>query len=125
MKEVNDSLNENQEKTKSIKVTLNNSNLSILMTSTSAFSFIGLQLSGESCFTHFLNYGGLCKERSTKQATDIFQRRALPRKIMETLKRSIFSFPIANLVSKGILYFVITKDAQLEGGKGEVSSSLS
>ena len=91
----------------------------------SAFSFIALNLVERSCFTHFLNYGGLCKERSTKQATDIFQRRALPRKIMETLKRSIFSFPIANLVSKGILYFVITKDAQLEGGKGEVSSSLS
>ena len=83
------------------------------------------KLSRESCFTNLFNYGGLCKERSTKQATDIFQRRALPRKIMETLKRSIFSFPIANLVSKGILYFVITKDAQLEGGKGEVSSSLS
>ena len=115
MKEVNDSLNENQEKTTSIKVTLNNSNLSILMTWTSAISFIGLQLSGESCFTHFLNYGGLRKERSTKQATDTFQRRALPRKIMETLKRSIFSFTIANLVNEGILYLFITTDAYLEG----------
>ena len=124
MKEVNDSLNENQEKTTSIKVTLNNSNLSILMTWTSAISFIGLQLSGESCFTHFLNYGGLRKERSTKQATDTFQRRALPRKIMETLKRSIFSFTIANLVNKGILYFLTTTDAWLEGGGGEVSASL-
>ena len=27
---------------------------------------------------------------------------------METLKRSIFSFTIADLVSKGILYFLVT-----------------
>ena len=30
----------------------------------------------------------------------------LLRKIMETLKRSIFGFTIANLVNKGILYFL-------------------
>ena len=82
------------------------------------------ELSRERCFTHFLNYGGLCKERSTKQVTDTFQRRALSRKIMETLKRSIFSFTIANLVNKGILYFLTTTDAWLEGGGGEVSTSL-
>ena len=86
--------NENQEKTTSI-----------------GLQFHRPKLSRESWFTHLLNYGGLCKERSTNQATDIFQRRALPRKIMETLKRSIFSFTIANLVNKGILYFLITTDA--------------
>ena len=86
--------NENQEKTTNI-----------------GFQFHRPKLSGESCFTHFLNYGGLCKEHSTKQATDTFQRRALLRKIMETLKRSIFSFTIANLVNKGILYFLITTGA--------------
>ena len=64
------------------------------------------KLSGESCFTHFLNYGGLCKERSTEQVTDTFQRRALPKKIMETLKKSIFSFTIANLVNNGIVHFL-------------------
>ena len=32
-------------------------------------------------------------------------------KIMGTLKRSIFSFNIANLVNKGILYFLITTSA--------------
>ena len=86
--------------------------------------FYRSELSRESCFTHFLNYGGPCKERSTKQVTDTFQRRARSRKIMETLKRSIFSFTIANLVNKGILYFLTTTDAWLEGGGGEVSASL-
>ena len=69
------------------------------------------KLGGESCFTYFLNYGRLSKERSTKQATDTFQHRGLPRKIMETLKISIFSFTIANLVNKEIMYFLITRDA--------------
>ena len=86
--------NENEEKTTSI-----------------GLQFHRPKLSGESCFTHFLNYGGLCKERSTKLATDTFQSRALPRKILETLKRSIFSFTIVNLVNKGILCFLITTDA--------------
>ena len=63
------------------------------------------KLSREICFPHTLNYGRLCKQCSTKQATDNFQRRTLLRKIMKTLKRLIFSFTIANLVNKGILYF--------------------
>ena len=66
------------------------------------------KLSRESCFALSLNYAGLCKERSSKQVTDNFQRRALLRKIVETLKKSIFSFTIVNLVNKGILYFLIT-----------------
>ena len=41
------------------------------------FQFHRPKLSLESCFTLSLNYGGLCKERSAKQATDNFQRRAL------------------------------------------------
>ena len=58
-----------------------------------------------------LDYVGLksqTKERSPKQVTDKFQRRALLRIIVETLKKSIFSFTIVNLVNKGILYFLIT-----------------
>ena len=67
------------------------------------------KLSRESYFALSLNYAGLCKGRSSKQVTtDNFQRRALLRKIVETLKKSIISFTIANLVSKSILYFLIT-----------------
>ena len=44
---------------------------------------------------------------------------------METLKRSSLSFTIANLVNKGILYFLITTGAWLEGEVGEVSPALS
>ena len=44
---------------------------------------------------------------------------------METLKRSILSFTAANLVNKGILYFLITAGSYLEGGEGEVSLALS
>ena len=44
---------------------------------------------------------------------------------METLKRSGLSFTIANLVNKGILYFLITTGAWLEGEVGEVSPALS
>ena len=44
---------------------------------------------------------------------------------METLKISIFSFTITNLVNKGTLYFLITTDAQLVGEQGEVSPALS
>ena len=76
---------------------------------------IGLQFhrpkrSGESCFTHFLNYGRLYKERSTKQATDTFQQ-STSKENHGSTKRSIFSFTIANLVNKGILHFLITTDA--------------
>ena len=75
------------------------------------FPFQSPKLSRESCFALSLNYAGLCKERSSKQVTDNFQRRALLRKIVETLKKSIFSFTIVNLVNKGILYFLITTGA--------------
>ena len=50
-------------------------------------------------------------ERSSKQVTDNFQHRALLLKIVETLKKSIFSFTFVNLVNKGILYFPITTGA--------------
>ena len=88
MKEATDDLNENQEHTTCI-----------------VFQFHRPKPNRERFFTHSLIYGRLCKERSMKQATNSFQRRALLRKIMETLKRSIFSFSITNLVNKGILYF--------------------
>ena len=73
------------------------------------FPFQSPKLSRESCFALSLKYAGLCKERASKQVTDNFQGRAL--KIVETLKKSIFSFPIINLVNKGILYFLITAGA--------------
>ena len=76
----------------------------------STFSFILLNLI-EKAVLHSLDYGGVCKERSTKLATDNFQRRAILRKINETLKRSILSLTITNLVNKGILYFLITTGA--------------
>ena len=55
-------------------------------TDDSTFPFHRPKLSRKICFTHSLNYGGLCEEHSTKQATDNFQRRALLKKIMETPK---------------------------------------
>ena len=61
----------------------------------------------ESCFALSLNYAGLCKEHSSKQATDNFQHRALLRKIVETLKKSIFSFIIVNLVKKAFYTFLL------------------
>ena len=56
------------------------------------FLFHSPKLSPESCFALSLNYAGLCKERSSKQVTDDFQRRPLLRKIVETLKKSNFQF---------------------------------
>ena len=58
-----------------------------------------------------LSYAGLCKERSPIQVTDNFQRRALLRIVVETLKKSIFIFTIVNLVNKDILYFLTTTGA--------------
>ena len=49
------------------------------------FPFQSPKLSRESSFTLSLNYAGLCKKRSSKQVIDNFQRRALLRKIVETL----------------------------------------
>ena len=40
------------------------------------FQFDGLKHSRESCFTFSFKYAGLCKERSTKEAADNFQRKA-------------------------------------------------
>ena len=40
------------------------------------FQFHGPKLSRESCFSLSFNYTGLYKECSTKEATDIIQRRA-------------------------------------------------
>ena len=61
-------------------------------TASIGFQFDRPKLNRESCFTHSLNYGRLCTELSTKQATDNFQSRELLRRIMETLKRSVFPF---------------------------------
>ena len=56
------------------------------------FPFQSPKLSRESCFALSLNYAGLCKERSSKQVAHNFQRRALLRKIVETLKKINFQF---------------------------------
>ena len=82
------------------------------------FLFQSPKLSGESCFALSLNYPRICKEHSFKQVTDNFQRRALLWKIVETLKKSIFSFTIKNLVNKGIPYFLIITGTKLEGEEG-------
>ena len=82
------------------------------------FLFQSPKRSGESCFPLSLNYPRICEECSFKQVTDNFQRRALLWKIVETLKKSIFSFTIKNLVNKGIPYFLIITGAKLEGEKG-------
>ena len=67
------------------------------------FPFQNPKLSRESCFALSLNYAGLCKKRSSKQVSDNFQRRPHLRKIVETLKKSILSFTILNIVNKCIL----------------------
>ena len=55
------------------------------------------------------------QKRSTKAATDNFQRRTPSRKILETLKTSVFSFIMVNL---GILHALITAGVKLEGRGG-------
>ena len=37
---------------------------------------------------------------------------------METLKKSVFSFIMINIVKKGILHFLVNTGAQLEGSGG-------
>ena len=54
-------------------------------------------------------------KRSTKAATDNFQRRTPSRKALETLKTSVFSFIMVNL---GILHALITAGVKLEGRGG-------
>ena len=61
-------------------------------------------------------------KRSTKAATDNFQRRTPSRKILETLKTSVFSFIMVNL---GILQALITAGVKLEGRGVEISRVLS
>ena len=56
------------------------------------FPFQSPKLSWESSFAFSLNYTGICKERSSKQVTDNFQRRAPLKKIVETLKKINFQF---------------------------------
>ena len=65
----------------------------------SNFSLIVLNFARESCFTLSFNYA--LKSALPKMQTDNFQRRGPLRKIMETLKTSVFSFIIVNLVNKG------------------------
>ena len=45
-------------------------------TTSIGFQFHSPKLSRENCFTLYFNYVELYKERSTKEATDDFQRRA-------------------------------------------------
>ena len=65
----------------------------------SNFSLLVLNFARESCFTLSFNYA--LKSALPKMQTDNFQRRGPLRKIMETLKTSVFSFIIVNLVNKG------------------------
>ena len=86
-------------------------NIRKMLSTSIDFPFQVPKLSRESCFAFSLNYAGLCNKRPSKQVTDKFQRRAVLRKIVETLIKSIFSFTIGNLVSEGILCFLITTSA--------------
>ena len=81
-------------------------------------------LNSRKLFCTFSYYAGLCKEHSSKQVTDNFQHRALLRKIVETLKKSIFSFTIVNLVNKSMLHFLITTGVQLQREEEDVSPTL-
>ena len=60
-------------------------NISKTLFTSAEFPFQSAKLSRESSFKLSLNYAELCKKRSSKQGTDKFQRRALLRKIVETL----------------------------------------
>ena len=89
------------------------------------FPFQSSKLCWESCFALSVNYAALRKEHSSKQVTDNFQRRALLRKIVETLLKSIFSFTIVNLVNKGILYFpYYYRRVTREGRRGLLSCTF-
>ena len=83
-------------------------NIRKALSASTDFPFHSPRISRESYFALYLNFAGLCKECSSKQVTDNFQRRALLKKIVNTLKKSMFSFTIVNLVNKVILYFLIT-----------------
>ena len=84
------------------------------------FRFHSLKLSRKSWLTLSFNVlGGLCKERYPKQTADNFRRRALWRKIMETLKTSTFIFIIVNLVKKSIPHFLITNNLSTDCSKQE------
>ena len=85
MKELLIDLNEYQENTTSI-----------------GLQFHILTLSRESCFTLPFNYAGLQKERSTKEATDNFQRRT------PCGNTKNVSFIMVNLLNKSILHALIT-----------------
>ena len=69
-----------------------------------AFSFIALNVVEKAVLLIFLIMVDYVKNDLLNRQ-QIPSNRALPRKIMETLKRSIFSFTIVNLVNKGILLF--------------------
>ena len=92
-----------------------------------AFTFIALNLVEKAVLQFFLIMVHYVKRalRNRQQTTSpvvLFTFNLRPvytrfnaehflRKIIETLKRSIFSFTIANLVNKGVLYFLITISA--------------
>ena len=78
----------------------------------SAFSLIAPKLVETSVLYILLIMVGYVKSaiQNKQQITSTQSEKSL-REIMETLKRSIFSFTIANLVNKGILYFLTTTGA--------------
>ena len=63
------------------------------------FPFQSPKISREGCFALSLTYAGLCKERSSKQVTDNFQRRTLLRKLWKHSKNQ-FSVSLLQMYSQ-------------------------
>ena len=63
------------------------------------FPFQSPKPSRGSCFALSLTYAGLCKERSSKQVTDNFQRRTLLRKLWKHSKNQ-FSVSLLQMYSQ-------------------------
>ena len=77
----------------------------------SAFRFIVLTLVKKAVFHFFLITLDYVKSAARNKQQITSNAEHFKERIIETLKRSIFSFTIANLVNKGILYFLITTGA--------------
>ena len=74
------------------------------------FSFIALNLAEKSVL-HILLIMMDYEKSAVRNKQQITSTQSAFKKIMKTLERLIFSFAIANLVNKGILYFFITTGA--------------
>ena len=86
------------------------------------FSFIVLNLVEKSVL-HILLIVMDYEKSAVRNKQEITSTQSTFKKIMKTPERLIFSFAIANLVNKGILYFLITTRVT-SGKRGRVLSSI-